>query len=550
MSKRQSISFYYLLGVSENATSDEIKQAYLNWMQKINASIEGLPDDDKRCENARIMTKVLNEICQVLNDKELRQRYNQSRYQGKEILYGDGTIISYCDKDGLVKGSFDIADFVEKAAEIGDNYGAPIFSSGVPTSQQNGNDTGHYGIEPIVSTSPTTNPNDPTGEPVLDPNNSNPILVTGVDDSDKAKKTAGKGKKVLKGVAIGVIIAAIIAGAVGVGYLLGAKKDKKDDKDEDIHVITPTSVSETITTAETTQVAEPEVASPIVNFGDATDPEVVNKKVDELSDLLNQVGIVDPQTRVPYDKEDLKNIILFMNAAFIPETDEQAYAMVNQQLDLTCQVLSTPRVINFINHTAGISTFTEEMVKDDIKNGTDLCLVDSMLLGDSYGYEYLQYLEDSYNELLKTTNKDEFVRKYTKVVNSLAQVVYGEPFVLNDREYTINDFCGLNNINDGNLLTMYANMLSVLNVDGVNQFVTVKDVDGSDITVSLEELFSNFDLICVSDKLDIDDNGKIVGNVDNFHQRVQVDTINAAIENRYHGNLNAYDYNYNKSLRK
>lgn len=531
MDSKESLSFYYFLGVPENATTEEIKQAYLNWMQKLAAYVKDLPENDTKRKNADGIAKMLTEIYSVLGDEDLRHQYDIARAQGEDMLFRDGSSSFYYN--GV---PYDLSDFMKKEnkEKEEDKKADTSCTTIVPVPQDNRKKAKKEDSTAII--------------PIDRGLDDDYMPIVNIEKSDEAKNTARKGRGVIGAIALTTAIALIIG---TLGYWLGRAKNNNPTKGNGFVPSTSTSDSSTPGTSSSTtsSTSEPEVVDPVVNYGDATNSKVVNAKVDELSELINKLDIVNPQTKMPYDKEDLKNIVLFMNGAFIPEKDEQAYALVDQQLDLICEILSTPRVIHFVNHMAGSTAITEDMIKEDIKNGTDLKLVDTMLLGDSYGYEYLHYLENTYNDLLNTTDKDKFVKEYTEVVTSLAKLVYGEPLIMENKKYTISDFCGLGNINDGNILNMYANMLSVLNVDGVNQTVTVKGRDGSNVTVTLEELFSNFDLVCVTDNLDIDDNGKVVGITENFHQRVQVDTINAAIENKYHGNLNAYDYNYNKSIR-
>ena len=549
MRKNKKLSYYDVLGISQNATFDEIKQAYLDRMADLEGIVNSLNDnDDIKKAQAKQLIDYINEAYRVLSDDDLRADYdkNLNMQTGLDNIFSVNKSNNNNDTNDSDLSDTSLYNPLVSSSSKRSSFKGE--NSVIAKRDDHMNDT--YDDDNYVYIGNDFFNNLINDDNSFDDNsldsNEDPIRVTNVEEGPKAKKLSKWAIALIAAASVISLIAIIYTTASLCSAFANSKKNKDKDKNDELTIITSASVTDETTIPSLDE--EPVVDNAIVNFGDATDPKVVSEKVDALSELVNSLDIINPQTREAYDKEDLKDIVLFMNAALIPDDEEHAYSMVDRQLDLTAELLSTPRVINFVNHMAGNEMFTDEMIEEDIKNGKDLCLVDSILLGDSYCYPYLQYLEDSYNELLRTKDKEKFIQKYNNVIHSLAEIVYGKGYSIDNKNFIIADFSSLGDINDGNLLVTYANLLSVLNVDGVQQFVTVTGRDGKDVTVSVEELFSNFDLVCVTDELDIDDEGKIIGNVENFHQRVQVNTINAAVENKYHDNLNAYEDNYNKSL--
>lgn len=90
----------------------------------------------------------------------------------------------------------------------------------------------------------------------------------------------------------------------------------------------------------------------IKNFGDATDDAVVTEKATKVADYYNQVGILNLRTGNAYTVEEIKDIILFMNAAYMPEDEADAFTIVDRFLDFVCGPLSSTQTLDMINYMA------------------------------------------------------------------------------------------------------------------------------------------------------------------------------------------------------
>lgn len=387
----------------------------------------------------------------------------------------------------------------------------------------------------------------------------NLYLETGAAVVDEVEVYESKKRSKLGNVLIALgLVAAITATSIGI-YFLNAFK-QKNDKDNATVPSQTTGVTTTVPEATTTtttikeDISEPEeMISPIVNYGDATDEKVVNEKVTSIVNYFATMKIKNPYTNQYYTDEEIREIVLFMNGALIPENEAQAYSVVDKQITLTCGLLSTPLAIDMVNYMANSDVITEDMVKEDIKAYPTTNIVDMFLLGDSYCYPYLQWFNAKYNAMVTTTDKEEFKKIHKEVSMSLADICYGDGYTIDGNCYTLKDFASLGDINDGNVLTMLVNMFAIFNVEGVQHNFTVNSRIAGEATVTLEQILSNFDSVCdVKElaELQISDEGLLVGEVNNYHQRLQINTINSALRNYMLGNLNAYEDSYNLSLHR
>lgn len=76
--------YYEVLGVSKNATDDELKKAYRKVAKQYHPDLH---PDDKECE---AKFKEANEAYEILSDKDKRARYDQFGFAGVDPNYGAG----------------------------------------------------------------------------------------------------------------------------------------------------------------------------------------------------------------------------------------------------------------------------------------------------------------------------------------------------------------------------------------------------------------------------------------------------------------------------
>lgn len=100
--------YYEVLGVSKNATADELKKAYRKLAKQYH------PDMNPGDKTAETKFKEVNEAYEVLNDPAKRQRYDQFGHAGVDPSYGAGGGGSgFGGFGGGGFGGFDVGDIFE-----------------------------------------------------------------------------------------------------------------------------------------------------------------------------------------------------------------------------------------------------------------------------------------------------------------------------------------------------------------------------------------------------------------------------------------------------
>ena len=95
--------YYEVLGVSKDASSDDLKKAYRKLAKQYH------PDMNPGDKTAETKFKEVNEAYEVLNDPAKRQRYDQFGHAGVDPSYGGGG----AGYGGGGFGGFDVGDIFE-----------------------------------------------------------------------------------------------------------------------------------------------------------------------------------------------------------------------------------------------------------------------------------------------------------------------------------------------------------------------------------------------------------------------------------------------------
>ena len=360
--------------------------------------------------------------------------------------------------------------------------------------------------------------------------------VTGEEDGYTQAK---KGRGCLVGVVATVLAAAILTCAIGAGvYLFDRFGKKGNDTDLD----TKPGYEQTIE----------EEKSVVKNFGDPTNEKDVQKRVDAVKGQLKELGVVNPQTGLAYTDEELTAIIQYMNGAFKPEKEADAYTMVDEYLNFVAGIISAPKTLNMIQYQANSDVVTKDIVQKDINSSKPFDF-SNLLMGDSYCHEVISYFNGMYGKLLSTTDREEYKAVHNEIYQSLAKLMYGDGLEINGKNYTIRDFEGLGNQNDAVVFGAIMYNIMPFHVQGIQEEFDVYYSQAGDIVVPIKQIDEQFNVLCSADDLKITDEGLVtVDGTANFATNTQVIAINAALQNYGLDNTDAYanGYQYTKKENK
>lgn len=310
---------------------------------------------------------------------------------------------------------------------------------------------------------------------------------------------------------------------------------------------------------------EPETQAPVVdstvpemvNLGDAKDDKLVTERATKLLEEMNAAGLYNMGTNAPYTVDELKTLIQYMNGAYKPQNEDEAYTLVNEELNFAVAPLNSEHVLYAVQYQGGEDSF-KDTVQGFIDNFHRVNIVDNMLLGNTAAYPYLKWFEDQYNAMLCTTDRDECAKIYDSLMQSLADMVYGDGFTLDGKIYDKNDFLGLDRVNSGNVLQVLVYIMEPFRTTKTQDTYTVHNKlisanpEDNQVTVEYLKITEHFNAMCEDDlsKIAVDDDGLLL--IDqpdgkNFAYINQVNTINRALM-EYYGKDNAYTNVYQKSL--
>lgn len=372
---------------------------------------------------------------------------------------------------------------------------------------------------------------------------------TRVVETEEGTKQAKKGRGILAGIGVSLLVLWLLTTAVLSGHLIydAIKRAQleDDDKRPGYEFIIGDEDEEEEKDKEQTEVKDPKVK----NFGDPTKEADINAVVDSVDAQLKDLGIVNLQTGNPYSKEEIKAIVQFVNGAYKPSKEADAYTIVDEYLNFMANIISSPKTLNMIQYQANSDVVTEDIVKADIRECKPFDFT-TLLMGDSGCHEVISYFNGLYGQMLSTTNRTEYKAIHNELYQSLAQLMYGDGLVVNGKTYTMRELEGLGNLNDGLVFNSLMYNIMPFHVEGIDEEFTVHSSQAGDVVVPIGAMDEQFNALCDVNELRIDDNGLVVyKGASNFATITQINAINAALENYQLGNTDAYanGYQYKKT---
>ena len=307
-----------------------------------------------------------------------------------------------------------------------------------------------------------------------------------------------------------------------------------------VPTITPTGVPATSATP------APQVMG---NTGNALNEQEVNQRVVVILQEFRNAGIINNETGVEYTFDEIKDLLLYMNGAYVPEDENEAYTMYNKFLNMVCAPINTKKMLDTINYMGGNTAISKEQIDT---NNAKYPAVNWMnfMLGDSNCSEFLSWFDQQVMLMNSTSDKDVYNRTFEVVSQALANLCFGNGCVVNGHTYTMDDFMGLDDVNDGNLLQLLVYIYQVGRNQNVAQEYRITS-GYSDAIVSLDSILACFNPACTltSSNVSINDDGLVVMTEDGatFATINQVNTINNALSNYYSQGLGRYDDIYQKT---
>jgi len=427
-----------------------------------------------------------------------------------------------------------------------------------------------------------------------------------VVSEEEGEKTANKGRCVVKTIGISLLVAALVAGAGQMGWLMHEVKDLRGQQTAVVEVQdTRSSANETetqvileseteVTTEAATQapteaptqaptqapteaptqaptvapteaptenaindieIAQQNVETRVENvkaFGNALDDAQVTERAQRLYAYAESIGAVNINTSLPYSLDDFKNMVRYLNGAYVPTSEANAFAKEDDFLAFACIPLNDPRIVR------GVS-FANECPTDGSYIADPVYFTDILLMGDSYCYPYLLWLQDEFNIIITSDNAEVRRNETSKVMQSYADIIYGKGFKMmwEGKEITITDpdLSSRTRVNDGNIFRLYGLIIPIYSSDITQQEFTVDTVNGP-TTISVNEVLEQLNVKCAADiaqDVQYTNEGRVElpinEGLDNLYDRIQTNTVTFATDNLYFGNTSYYEESQTLSLK-
>jgi len=246
------------------------------------------------------------------------------------------------------------------------------------------------------------------------------------------KKKSGTGWKVATGVLTVALIASLIAG--------GLKGCSKQTEDTGAYVTGRPAVTETLnpddtpTTEAAPEEAEKEVEQSktaeedysnkqvVVDLGNVEDDTLVRARAQELVDQMNEAGLVNPATTVPYTVDEVFALIKYANGVYTPETMEEIDVLHLNLLNLLITPINSDDYLYHVVFANGNDDFNELLNS----NPNHVTFGEAFAAyGENGIYPLVQWFEQKRVEIYSSTDREEINRIYREVGQVMADLMKG-----------------------------------------------------------------------------------------------------------------------------
>lgn len=375
------------------------------------------------------------------------------------------------------------------------------------------------------------------------------VRVINIEEYENKDKDGKFGKYLLR-----TLIIVAIAGLLhhgGKAIYNAVKNNNVGTKLPGTEVVDPNYSDET--EEETITKPETDVDNTIdtkVNFyGDINDEALVTERATNIVNQLNNNGMINIYTGGSYTVDEVKKVMEYVTGSYKPVSEEDALMATDSYLNFAIAPGNCEHVVYQVNYLGGEESFKPAL---DEMNASyqPLCLVDNMIFGDCTAYPYLKWLENNYNKMVTTTDREECNRIFEETTQSIVELTCGNGYELDGVLYTKSDFTGLDKINAGNVLQIYVLNYQVFRTSlakdeySFNNTLLGLDNETNLATYNYDDVMVFYNALCDSEGLKqtimVDDSGEIVlvnptNEKANFSQVNQMNTVNKLLQNYYLG---------------
>lgn len=278
----------------------------------------------------------------------------------------------------------------------------------------------------------------------------------------------------------------------------------------------------------------------VKNYGSIEDDALVEERATKLLDEFNKAQMTNITTGLPYTKEEIKTLILYVNGVYTPETEEEAFDLYTEFLNFICAPINIDHTLIQSAYLGGEDSFKGD-VEGFINNQQRPDIVSAFTFGDSYAAPYLYWLQQKYYDMRYTTDRAEATKIWNEVFQSYADVMKGDGFVLDGVTYHEKNILGLDKVGVSNLYILFGLNAEVFRTTQTKDSFEVKNhlisaVPEEQIdTVSYDEVSAWLNGACEDELIAVDDQGLPLITTEeegrSLGELTQINTIYRAREN-------------------